>query len=249
MRSEFRGAQAAGAAAGAAPFRVRVVGPSPAEARARIATAKKSLVRSRVAKPLLTTVGFVTLLSAAVFVVAAVSSTGSTLPWDWTRMDWSVAGNRYTACAQHDQGPATIGCMLGASPGRPSSTGPPAGASQGVGPVYSVATIQDQPLQAAPAAKAAPKPAAKAAAGSNAARSAPHAAPAVGQSAIGTGHLVTLPANPTRAQVDAACQSALRAAQAQGPAVISEVQAECAAYLQKLPPSPGDDGGSPTPGD
>jgi hypothetical protein len=247
MRSESRGAQTIGAEAGAAPFRVRVVGPSPAEARARLATARKSVIKSRVAKPLLTSVGVGTLLCAAVFAIAAVSSTGSTLPWDWTRMDWSVAGNRYTACSQHDQGPATIGCMLGTGTGasRPAVSGSSA-AGQAVAPVYSVATIQDPAPAAAPAAKpAAPKAAAR----PGTARSVPSAAPAAGQSAAATAHLVTLPANPTRAQVDAACQSALRAAQAQGPAVVSEVQAECAAYRQALPPAGGDDSGSGTPGD
>jgi len=229
MQSESNGARTAGAAVGPAPVRVRVVGPSAAEARARMATARRSVVRSRVAKPLLLSVGVATLLSAAVFVVAAVSSTGSTLPWDWTRMDWTVAGSRYAACSQHGQGPAALGCMLGASGGQ-RSAGSTAGASQSVGPVYSVATIQDPAPAAGPAARPAPKTAAR----PSAARSVPAAA----QSAAVAQHLVSLPANPTRAQVDAACQSALRAAQSQGPAAVAEVRAECAAYQWSPSASP-----------
>ncbi len=193
MYSESRGAQTRGAAAGAAPLRVRVVGPDAAEARARFAAAHSSLIKSRVAKPLLTSVGVVTLLGAAVFVLAAVSSTGSTLPWDWTRMDWSVAATRYTACAQHDRGPSTIACMLGTGPGQTSGAGSSAAAGQGAGPIYSFATIPGPAPAGPPAAKSGCRP--------GTAQGGSHGATHVGQSAHGTGHLGTLPASATRVEI------------------------------------------------
>jgi hypothetical protein len=57
-------------------------------------------------------IGYFTLLLGSVFLLVAVPSTGSPLPWDWSRMDWGVAASRYQACTGRT-GADVLSCMLG----------------------------------------------------------------------------------------------------------------------------------------
>ncbi len=64
--------------------------------------------------------GYFALLLGGVFLLVAVSSTGSPLPWDWSRMDWGVAASRYQACTERT-GADVLSCMLGSGPPSTSS--------------------------------------------------------------------------------------------------------------------------------
>lgn len=64
--------------------------------------------------------GYFTLLLGGVFLLVAVSSTGTPLPWDWSRMDWGVAASRYQACTER-RGGDVLSCMLGSGPQSASS--------------------------------------------------------------------------------------------------------------------------------
>src|SRR5262252_3324269 len=70
---------------------------------------KRRVTRSRLAKPLLTSMGGITMLAASTFVLLAVASTGSAKPWDWGRADPAAA---LRVCGT--QGLGAIGCMLSA---------------------------------------------------------------------------------------------------------------------------------------
>jgi hypothetical protein len=219
MRSEFTGADDSVQAPPPRPVGVAAQGTRASKAKPRI-------TRSRIAKPLLTSLGTVTMLATSSLVLLAVSATGSARPWDWTRADPSAAVSRYQVCGQ--QGLGAIGCMLSAS-FRPASaapaTGTAGGAHQPRQPLFSVATVQDAaPAQAGGASqRTAPPSAPVATAGSRS-----HAA---GSSAAGTQHLVEVPANATTDDVFAACQAAMKTAQSQGAAAMKEVEVECGADL------------------
>ena len=185
--------------------------PAPRSPRSR-------LTGSKVAKPLLTSLGTATMLAASTFVLLAVSSTGSARPWDWTRADPTAALGRYQACGH--QGPGAIGCMLSAS-FRPASAAPGSGSiPRAQQPLYSIATVQDQ----APAQASGSTPASRATAG-HSSSTARHGSTRYGT--VGSQHVVKLPANATTADVLAACQAAMKTAQTQGTAAENEVVAEC----------------------
>lgn len=133
MRSMFNGAD--DPAQGPPP---RPAGSARQDVRA--SKARPRITRSRIAKPLLTSLGTATMLAASSFVVLAVSSTGSVRPWDWTRMDPSAAIIRYRLCAQ--QGPGAIGCMLGAG-FRQASAAPASREHTVQQPLFSVVTVHD----------------------------------------------------------------------------------------------------------
>ena len=176
------------------------------------------LTRSRLAKPLLTSLGSATILAASSFVLLAVASTGSAKPWDWTRADPAAAAGRYASCGHEGMG--AIGCMLSAGFRPAAATG---AASHGpVQPLMSVATVQDPP----------PAPAAGSA---QAAGPAAHGSTATAQT--GSQHLVELPANATMRDLFAACQAAMRTAQTQGATAMREVGDECEADLAPGCPS------------
>lgn len=173
----------------------------------RAASAKPRVVRSRVAKPLLTSLGTLTMLAAGSFVIMAVAATGSMLPWDWTRADPSAAASRFQQCG--DQGLGAVGCML--------STGfRPAAAVGSAGhgarhPLMSVATVQDQPVSGTSQASRT----------GTARGSAPSPRP-------GESHRrVTVPAGASTENVEAACTTAMKTAQTQGAAAMTEVEDEC----------------------
>jgi hypothetical protein len=176
------------------------------------------LTRSRLAKPLLTSLGTATMLAASSFVLLAVSSTGSAKPWDWTRADPAGAVGRYVSCGY--EGLGAIGCMLSAGFRPAAATG---AASHRAGqPLVSVATVQDPaPAQAAGSAQAA--------------RPAAHGSPASGRA--GSQHLVKLPANATMRDMFAACQAAMKTAQTQGATAMRQVEDECEADLAPSCPS------------
>ncbi|TMC03489.1 MAG: hypothetical protein E6J41_27290 [Chloroflexi bacterium] len=184
-------------------------------------------MKSKFAKPLLTSLGAATMLAASTFVLLAVSATGSARPWDWTRADPAVAASRYQVCGQ--QGLGAIGCMLGASfrPASASESGSSGAARKSLQPLLSVATVQDQP--AAGASGPGSAPARGSSSGTRPGSTGPSAAP----------RLVKPPANTPPEDVLAACQAAMRTAQSQGPAAVREVEDECGPVLRPSPsPSP-----------
>lgn len=178
-------------------------------------------MRSRLAKPLLTSLGAATMLAAASFVVLAVSSTGSVRPWDWTRADPAGALSRYQVCGERGLG--AVGCMLSAG-ARPAAAAEPVASRGSAQPLISVATVPDQ----APAGSTA-----RPASGSAPARSAVHGVrPATAPTAVdGTQHLVRVPAGASSQEVLAACQAAMRTAVPQGATAMREVETECQADL------------------
>jgi hypothetical protein len=216
-------------------------------------------MRSRIAKPLLTSLGTITLLAASSFVVVAVSSTGSAKPWDWTRADPSAAVSRYQICGH--QGLGAVGCMLGSSfrPASAAAGTTPAGARTARQPLFSVATVQDPAPGEAPGQPAKPTTGRAPTSGTRPDR------------------LVKVPSNASTADVLAACQAAMKTAQAEtnastkdadtkavemeceadlaakcpaaakppqattGPAVMQELQDECRASMQQGPRPGGDD--------
>jgi hypothetical protein len=177
------------------------------------------LTRSRLARPLLTSLGAITLLAGRSFVVVATSSTGSLHPWDWTRVNLSGAVDRYQVCDQQNHGLGTIRCML-SSGFRPASAAGAAASPHERQPLYSIATIQDL----APAAN--PKQGSRS------------TAP---RGEAGSQHLVHFPPKATQAEVDSACAAAMKTALARGPAAVQEVEAECNPYRQPSPYASHDD--------
>jgi hypothetical protein len=187
--------------------------PAPA---GRPARQPSRLTRSRLAKPLLTSLGAATMVVASAFVVVAVSSTGSARPWDWTRADPSAAAGRYSACGQ--QGLGAIGCMLTAA-FRPAAA---SGAShKSMRPLLSTATVQD-----------ASQPSAQS--GRTAAAKPPTAAHAAAPSA--PARRVGVAPTASASDVIAACQAAMRAAQTQGTAAMGQVESECEDALRSRCP-------------
>jgi hypothetical protein len=184
--------------------------------------------RSRIAQPLIMSLGVLTFLVSGAYVAMAATATGSARPQDWVRLDWAAVGGHYQLCVQRD-GSGALGCLLSAS-ARPVAASAPAGAvAPRVPPIYSVAVV---PVPAA--APAARTPARRAAAAPASHAPASHAVAATTGPPVGAAapaRLVQVPANATHDQIVAACQAATRAAQAQGPAAIQEVQRECAALL------------------
>jgi hypothetical protein len=181
-------------------------------------------MRSKLAKPLLTSLSAVTMLAASSFVLLAVSSTGSAKPWDWTRANPSAALSRYELCGR--QGLGAIGCMLSASfhPAA-AAEGASGDAHQSQQPLFSVATVADQ----APAETPGTRPAAPAPGGA--------ASTHRPNDTAGVQHLVKLPPNATMADVLAACRAAMTAAQTQGAATMKEVVTECEADLEPRCPA------------
>jgi hypothetical protein len=183
----------------------------------------RRITRSRLAKPLLTSLGTVTMLAASSFVLLAVASTGSAKPWDWTRTDPAAALGRYQYCGH--QGLGTIGCML-SSGFRPAAAAPATAAvQQPTQPLMSVATVQDQAPAQAPG---------------SASGSAGRAAPAASRHgsappATTTRHLVQLQPGESTADILTACRTAMQAAQ--GTAATTEVTGECVAALQPRCPA------------
>jgi hypothetical protein len=172
--------------------------------------------------------GVLTLLVSGAYVALAAMAAGSARPQDWVRLDWAAVGSHYQLCVQRD-GSGALGCMLSAS-ARPVAAAAPASAvTPRVPPIYSVAVIPAPgaaPIARAPASRAAAAPASHTPASH--APAAPTGPPAVVAAPV---RLVQVPANATHDQIVSACQAATRAAQAQGPAAIQEVQRECAALL------------------
>lgn len=187
----------------------------------------RRITRSRLAKPLLTSLGTVTMLAASSFVLLAVASTGSAKPWDWTRADPAAALGRYQYCGH--QGLGAIGCML-SSGFRPAAAAPATAAVQEpTQPLVSVATVQDQ----APAQQQAQ---AQGSASGKAGRAAP-AASRHGSAppATTTHHLVQLQPGESTDDILTACRTAMQAAQ--GTAATTEVTDECVAALQPRCPA------------
>jgi hypothetical protein len=115
--------------------------------------------RSRLAKPLLTSVGVLTLLATSALVVLGVAATGSARPWDWTRADPAAALSRYNLCGGHGVG--ALGCMLSAGV-RPAEAAPGPAEPPVRQPPETVVTVQDRPAAtptARPTASARPVPA------------------------------------------------------------------------------------------
>jgi hypothetical protein len=168
------------------------------------------------------------MLAASTFVLIAASSTGSLKPWDWSRADPSAAGGRYQLCGQ--QGLGAIGCML-SSAFRPASAVPgaaaPAGSHRAQQPLYSVATVQDMP----PATTSGSSQA-TAAAPSHGSASGSHSGTSGGWQ-----HMVRLPAHASTSDVVVACQAAMKTAQTQGAAAMTEVEKECEADLAPTCPA------------
>ncbi len=212
----------------------------PAGPGTRERSAKSRLTRSKIAKPLLTSLGTATMLAASTFVLLAVSSTGSARPWDWTRADPAAALGRYQACG--NQGLGAIGCMLGAG-FRPASAAPAAGSvPKTQQPLFSIATVQDSPASQASGTATRSSGTARS---SSTVRHSSTGSGWTGSEAAGSQHLAKLPANATTADVLAACQAAIKTAQAQGAAAMNEVEVECADDLasrctaMRTPPTPG----------
>lgn len=182
---------------------------------------RRRITRSRLAKPLLTSMGTITMLAASSFVLLAVASTGSAKPWDWTRADPAAA---LRVCGH--QGLGAIGCMLSAGFHPANAAGAPATNRAGQ-PLMSIATMPDQePTGATGNAQGV-----KTGSGST------------GQSRSGasTGahpqHLVTVPAGATTDDVLTACANAMKTAQTQGAAAMTEVEDECESALQSRCPA------------
>jgi hypothetical protein len=185
---------------------------------------KRRITRSRLAKPLLTSMGTITMLAASSFVLLAVASTGSAKPWDWTRADPATAASRYQVCGH--QGLGAVGCMLSAS-FRPASAAPAQPATnRALQPLVSVATVQDQ----VPADASGSGSATRTATGSKA------GGPS-GSAAGGAHKLVNLRPGASMDEVFAACTSAMKTAQTQGAAAMKEVEVECEAGLQSQCPA------------
>lgn len=183
---------------------------------ARPARPKPRPTRSRVAKPLLTSLGAATLVGGIAFVVFAAATTGSLRPTDWTGASVPAAQVQYAACSQQAQGLDVVGCMFRMGTRPALAAGAPASRR---GPQFSVATIEDT----ASGTQAGASHAAQAKSGGTAART---GAP-----------LVHVAAHPTREEVEAACTSAMRTAQTEGAAEVREVEDECRA-LESEQPSP-----------
>jgi len=182
---------------------------------------KRRITRSRLAKPLLTSMGSITMVVASTFVLLAVASTGSARPWDWTRADPAAALGRYQACGH--QGLGAIGCMLSAG-FRPASAAPaPAGSNRALRPLVSVATVQDE----APAAASSSAPGARTGSGSASGHSGSRASQ----------HLVTVMPGASTSDVISACTAAMKTALTRGAAAETEVVDECEADLQSRCPA------------
>jgi hypothetical protein len=186
---------------------------------------KRRITRSRLAKPLLTSMGTITMLAASSFVLLAVASTGSAKPWDWTRADPAAAASRYQVCGH--QGLGAIGCMLSAS-FRPASAAPSqSGTNRALQPLVSVATVQDQvPADASAGSGSATRTA-----------SSPKTGGRSGSTAGATHRLVNLRPGASMADVIAACTAAMTTAQTQGATAMKEVEVECEAGLQSQCPA------------
>lgn len=183
-------------------------GPGP---DGRASKPKSRLTRSRVAKPLLTSLGTITLLLGSTFVVVATSSTGSLNPSDWRQANLSGASSRFQFCGK--QGVGAIGCML--------STGfAPASAASG-----SIRSAKAQPLIVTATMQDMQPPAGSSSAGATKAGSRP--AGAHGGGSWTKASLVHLPSTATRTDVLAACQTAMKTAMSQGAAAAQEVVDEC----------------------
>jgi hypothetical protein len=153
---------------------------------ARLVKPNPRMTRSKVAKPLLTSLAVATLLAGAAFATVAASSTGSLKPWDWSHASWPVAAARYQACTQQKAGLDVFGCMLTAGARPAAAADAPAAASAHRGaPPTSVVTIHDP----APAGPAAPPGSTRS------------ASPVTGSpNGAGTHAVVNPPANPPKAQ-------------------------------------------------
>jgi hypothetical protein len=194
---------------------------------------RRRITKSRLAKPLLTSMGSITMLAASTFVLLAVASTGSAKPWDWTRADPAAALGRYQACGH--QGLGAIGCMLGAGFRPANAASAPAGTNRALQPLVSVATVQDQVPASASSSSATART------GSS---STGHARTGTG---TGTGsgstagereqHLVTVQPGESTDDVIAACTAAMKTAQTQGAAAMTEVLDECESALQSRCPA------------
>jgi hypothetical protein len=189
---------------------------------------KRRITRSRLAKPLLTSMGSITMVAASTFVLLAVASTGSAKPWDWTRADPAAALGRYQACSH--QGLGALGCMLSAGFRPASATTTPAGSTRALQPLVSVATVPDEASVSAAGSPAG----ARTTSGST------------GHAGSGSGtepaerspqHLVTVAAGATTQQVINACVAAMKTAQTQGAAAMTEVVDECESDLQSRCPA------------
>lgn len=128
-------------------------GAAPAARDTQAAKPKGRLPRSKVAKPLLTSLATATLLGSACFATIATYTTGSLLPWRWSHADWSVATVRYQVCGRQAQGLGVFSCMLraGIRPGSSAATTAADAFRQGA-PQYSLQTVQDPAPAAQPAA-------------------------------------------------------------------------------------------------
>jgi hypothetical protein len=189
---------------------------------------KRRITRSRLAKPLLTSMGSITMLAASTFVLLAVASTGSAKPWDWTRADPAAALGRYQACGH--QGLGAIGCMLGAGFRPAAAASAPAGSTRALQPLVSVATVPDQ----ASSSTSDPAGASRTTSGSTSpAHTGAH-------SSSGSGapqHLVVVRPGASTSDVINACVAAMKTAQTQGAAAMTEVVDECEADLQSRCPA------------
>jgi len=173
---------------------------------------KRRIAQSRLAKPLLTSIGVVTMLAASSFVLLAVASTGSARPWDWVRADPAAA---VRLCGH--QGLGAVGCMLSGA-FRPAMAAPaPAPAHPAQQPLVSVATVADQ----VPA---------------DAATTTPRATAATSTKAAGHGQrLVSVPPGASTDDVLTACATAMRTAQTQ--AAMTDVAGECESDLRSRCPA------------
>jgi hypothetical protein len=179
--------------------------------------------RSLLAKPLLTSLGTITMFAASSFVLLAVASTGSAKPWDWTRADPAAAIGRYQFCGH--EGLGAIGCML-SSGFRPAAAAPAqAAVPQDQQPLVSVATVQDP----APTQETAAAPGSANGTGSSS-QASRHGNAGPAPTASATHHLVPLRPGETTTEILAACQAAMQAAQ--GSAATTEVTDECVTALQ-----------------
>lgn len=105
--------------------------------------------RSKLAKPLITSLGAATLVASSAYVILAAAATGSTRPSDWTRVDWSRAVGNYGVCMEQARGFGVVGCMLRMGT-RPVLAAAPA--TNRAAPIYSVAMMPDPaPTSSSPA--------------------------------------------------------------------------------------------------
>src|SRR5215831_2002603 len=178
---------------------------------------RRRVTRSRLAKPLLTSMGTITMLAASSFVLLAVASTGSANPWDWTRADPAAA---FRACGH--QGLGAIGCMLSAG-FHPAAASAQNGSNRSQQPLMSVATVADQVSSDGSSSAQGARTAS-----SSSSHSRSGAATGAGHPA----HLVNVPAGATTQQVLAACAAAMKTAQTQGAAAMNEVADECETDLE-----------------